>query len=83
LKNLEEVLRSKELELSRLEKEVEVLRIAMRLIENETDSGAGASIGKIPPSSVQIAESELVRSSQSGGKAAYSQTRDAALKQFP
>ncbi len=40
MKNVYEVLRQKELELTRLEKEVEALRIAAPLLTEEKESGA-------------------------------------------
>ncbi len=40
MKNVYEVLRQKELELSRLEKEVEALRVAAPLLSDEKEAGA-------------------------------------------
>ena len=40
MKNVYEVLRQKELELARLEKEVEALRVAAPLLSDDKDSGA-------------------------------------------
>ncbi|MGH9510508.1 MAG: hypothetical protein ACRD2U_00065 [Terriglobales bacterium] len=42
MKNVYEVLRQKELELSRLEKEVEALRVAAPLLSDEKDAGMDA-----------------------------------------
>jgi hypothetical protein len=42
MKNVYEVLRQKELELSRLEKEVEALRVAAPLLSDEKDAGSEA-----------------------------------------
>jgi hypothetical protein len=47
MKNVYEVLRHKELELTRLEKEVEALRIAAPLLSEEKETD-GTSIGKSP-----------------------------------
>lgn len=44
MKNVYEVLRQKELELTRLEKEVEALRIAAPLLSEEKEAGAEAAI---------------------------------------
>ena len=43
MKNVYEVLRQKELELTRLEKEVEALRIAAPLLSEEKEAGAEAA----------------------------------------
>ncbi len=43
MKNVYEVLRQKELELTRLEKEVEALRIAAPLLSDEKEAGAEAT----------------------------------------
>ncbi|MBV8772142.1 MAG: hypothetical protein JO166_07420 [Deltaproteobacteria bacterium] len=43
MKNVYEVLRQKELELSRLEKEVEALRVAAPLLSDDKDANAEAS----------------------------------------
>ncbi len=43
MKNVYEVLRQKELELARLEKEVEALRVAAPLLSDEKESSADAS----------------------------------------
>jgi len=46
MKNVYEVLRQKELELARLEKEVEALRVAAPLLSDETGSGVEATTSK-------------------------------------
>jgi hypothetical protein len=46
MKNVYEVLRQKELELSRLEKEVEALRVAAPLLSDEKEAGMEASTNK-------------------------------------
>jgi hypothetical protein len=46
MKNVYEVLRQKELELARLEKEVEALRVAAPLLSDDKDSMAEASSNK-------------------------------------
>lgn len=46
MKNVYEVLRQKELELSRLEKEVEALRVAAPLLSEEKESAAEAGNNK-------------------------------------
>jgi hypothetical protein len=54
MKNVYEVLRQKELELARLEKEVEALRVAAPLLSDEKEAGMEASANKptlaTPPS---------------------------------
>jgi hypothetical protein len=46
MKNVYEVLRQKELELSRLEKEVEALRVAAPLLSDDKEAGAEATSNK-------------------------------------
>jgi hypothetical protein len=46
MKNVYEVLRQKELELARLEKEVDALRVAAPLLSDDKDSGAEMSSNK-------------------------------------
>jgi hypothetical protein len=46
MKNVYEVLRQKELELAKLEKEVEALRVAAPLLSDDKDSGAELSGNK-------------------------------------
>ena len=46
MKNVYEVLRQKELELSRLEKEVEALRVAAPLLSDDKDSGLDSDHNK-------------------------------------
>ena len=46
MKNVYEVLRQKELELSRLEKEVEALRVAAPLLSDDKDAGSDATTAK-------------------------------------
>ena len=46
MKNVYEVLRQKELELSRLEKEVEALRVAAPLLSDEKEAGIEAASNK-------------------------------------
>ena len=46
MKNVYEVLRQKELELARLEKEVEALRVAAPLLSDDKESGMDSSANK-------------------------------------
>ncbi len=46
MKNVYEVLRQKELELSRLEKEVEALRVAAPLLSDDKDIAADTAVAK-------------------------------------
>ena len=46
MKNVYEVLRQKELELAKLEKEVEALRVAAPLLSDDKDSGVEAASNK-------------------------------------
>jgi hypothetical protein len=57
MKNVYEVLRQKELELTRLEKEVEALRVAAPLLSDEKEQQAEApkpSLAAAPPQPVRI-----------------------------
>lgn len=58
MKNVYEVLRQKELELSRLEKEVEALRFAAPLLSEEKEQSAEASkptlTATVPPQPVRV-----------------------------
>jgi hypothetical protein len=58
MKNVYEVLRQKELELARLEKEVEALRVAAPLLSDEKEAGMEANSNKptlAPPAPAQAA----------------------------
>ena len=53
MKNVYEVLRQKELELARLEKEVEALRIAAPLLSEEKESGVETAKPAMPAATSQ------------------------------
>jgi hypothetical protein len=53
MKNVYEVLRQKELELARLEKEVEALRVAAPLLSEESAGETGSSKPTLTPSPAQ------------------------------
>lgn len=59
MKNVYEVLRQKELELSRLEKEVEALRVAAPLLSDEKEAGMEASTNKPTLASPPPAQSPI------------------------
>ena len=58
MKNVYEVLRQKELELTRLEKEVEALRIAAPLLSEEKETGVEAA-AKTPVSTASAAQQPI------------------------
>jgi len=60
MKNVYEVLRQKELELARLEKEVEALRVAAPLLSDDKDSMIEASANK-PTLATQTAIQQPIR----------------------
>jgi hypothetical protein len=51
MKNLQEVLRQKELELQRLEKEVEALRIAAQLLSEEEETTEATNVARVAAAS--------------------------------
>ncbi len=57
MKNLYEVLRQKELEVQQLQKEIEALRLAARLLadDNETESSSTRSVTQVPTPRVSAA----------------------------
>jgi hypothetical protein len=61
MKNVYEVLRQKELELSRLEKEVEALRVAAPLLSDDKDAAAEAAV---KPSLAAAAGQQPIRMAQ-------------------
>jgi hypothetical protein len=61
MKNVYEVLRQKELELARLEKEVEALRVAAPLLSDDKDAGAETSIAKPTLTAASPAQQQPIR----------------------
>ncbi len=59
MKNVYEVLRQKELELARLEKEVEALRVAAPLLSEDKESSAEATTGKPTLASAAAAQQPI------------------------
>ncbi len=89
MKNVFDVLRQKEAELQQIQKEIEALRVAARLLadeqEAEDDSGPSrtAVAAVLPrPASATTAAPALRPGTQVVGDG-YSAARDNALRQFP
>ena len=61
MKNVYEVLRQKELELARLEKEVEALRVAAPLLSDDKDAGSDVSIAKPTLATATAAPQQPIR----------------------
>jgi hypothetical protein len=59
MKNVYEVLRQKELELSRLEKEVEALRVAAPLLSDDKEAGVDSSNNKPTLASSSVAQQPI------------------------
>ena len=77
MKNVYEVLRQKELELARLEKEVEALRVAAPLLSDDKDSGVEAASNKPtlaatpnPQQPIRIPQAAAVNASPQTARAA-------------
>jgi hypothetical protein len=78
MKNVYEVLRQKELELARLEKEVEALRVAAPLLSEEKESASEPSSGK-PTLTTSATAQQPIRIPQTAmSPAAATQTARAA-----
>ncbi len=61
MKNVYEVLRQKELELSRLEKEVEALRVAAPLLSDDKETGSDATTAKPTLATATAAPQQPIR----------------------
>ena len=61
MKNVYEVLRQKELELSRLEKEVEALRVAAPLLSDDKDAGSDVTTAKPTLATATTASQQPIR----------------------
>jgi hypothetical protein len=84
MKNVYEVLRQKELELTRLEKEVEALRIAAPLLSEEKEQLAEAPkpslTATVPPQPVRIPQAV---GAQTGSQPARAAGWEEAAKRWP
>ena len=95
MKNIYEVLRQKEAEIQQLEKDIEALRVAARLLADEDDStdslprsSVSSSLTPIvrasAPVSVAVAAPPVVRpAAPIAPSEGYSASRDNSLRQFP
>ena len=73
MKNVYEVLRQKELELARLEKEVEALRVAAPLLSDDKDSGVEAATPN-PQQPIRIPQAAVNASPQPARAAGWEDT---------
>ena len=83
MKDINEVLRNKETELQQLQKEIEVLRMAARLLADDYESTEPATLKPAPSPSPQPVRAAQAPVAAAGSKGAYSAAWDNAPKQFP
>ena len=79
MKNIYEVLRQKELELQQLQKDIEALRVAARLLADDSDAEAASSrsMGSVTAPRISTAAVAAV------GKPADSMSPTTGIRQFP
>lgn len=77
MKNVYEVLRQKELELTRLEKEVEALRVAAPLLSDDKDVGLDMDHNKPTLASAAVGQQQPIRIPQSAVNASPQPARAA------
>ena len=82
MKDINEVLRKKEVDLQQLQREVEALRIAARLLSQETEV-APAYTRPIAPTNAYTPPTRPVPPTPAGAEAGYGASWDAAAKKFP
>ena len=83
MKNVYEVLRQKELELTRLEKEVEALRVAAPLLSEEKETLAEAPKPTLTTARPQPVRIPPVVAAQGGGAPARAAGWEDAAKRWP
>ena len=90
MKNLYEVMRQKEAEIQQLQREIEALRTAARLLADENDpspEGFGRSSANTGAGPINPAPALRPAASQAGavnkGEVSYSAARENSLRQFP
>jgi hypothetical protein len=87
MKNVYEVLRQKELELARLEKEVEALRVAAPLLSDDKESSAETAVTKPTLATASPSVQQPIRIPQPAVNAAQPQARaagwDDSAKRWP
>ena len=87
MKNVYEVLRQKELELARLEKEVEALRVAAPLLSDDKDGSSEVTVTKPTLATASSAPQQPIRIPQPAVNQAQPQARaagwDDSAKRWP
>jgi hypothetical protein len=78
MKNIYEVLRQKELELQQLQKDIEALRVAARLLadDNDAETASSRSMGSVAAPRISTAASAV-------GKPAEAMNPPTGIRQFP
>lgn len=83
MKNIYDVIRQKELDMQQLQKEVEALRLAARLLADDSD---GLAEGYPKPATTTTGVASSVRSQTMAAKPAetgFGTPRDNGIRQFP
>lgn len=79
MKDINEVLRRKEMDLQQIQKEVEALRVAARLLSEDAEAAAAFA----PRAATPVSYAAPARTTPSGTDAGYGAVWDAAAKKFP
>jgi len=79
MKDINEVLRRKEMDLQQIQKEVEALRVAARLLSEDAEAAAAFA----PRAATPVSYAAPARAASSGAEAGYGAVWDAAAKKFP
>jgi hypothetical protein len=79
MKNIYEVLRQKELEVQQLQKDIEALRVAARLLADDSEAETKVSSGPQPMRTTVPPATTTPRAAEAG----YSASSSAGVRQFP
>ena len=79
MKNIYEVLRQKELEIQQLQKDIEALRVAARLLADDGDVETKVGTGPQPMRTAVTPAATTPRPAEAG----YSASSSAGVRQFP
>ena len=83
MRDINEVLRRKELDLQQLQREVEALRVAARLLSEESEAGPAYARPAAAASAYAPPTRPAPPPASGAGDAGYSAPWDAAAKKFP
>lgn len=84
MKNIFDVLRQKESDLQQLQKEVEALRIAARLLADESDSDANRTTARVAmPPPTRVAQATPAAAPATSVREPQNSVWDKPLAQFP